>query len=133
VLTVFIDPESSVRLIGEELTRLSGGHSPSLFERRWWSQAAINLAMHNLDFKTQLFRFIDVLPSVTDDQRVVTLAREYFGSLADQVFGRRRPINRACDSRPSRTNGADVHRWLVGRRCDSGLEALVAGGQGVVG
>ena len=79
--------ESSVRRIGEELARLSGGQSPTLFERRWWSQAAINLAMHNFDFKTQLFRFIDMLPSVTDDQRVVTLAQEYFGSMAGQAFG----------------------------------------------
>ena len=79
--------EISVRQIGEELARLSGGQSPTLFERRWWSQAAINLAMHNLDFKTQLFRFIDVLPSITDDQRVVTLAQEYFGPMAAQAFG----------------------------------------------
>ena len=79
--------EPSVRRIGEELARLSAGQSPTLFERRWWSQAAINLAMHNLDFKTQLFRFIDMLPSVTDDQRVVTLAQEYFGSMAGQAFG----------------------------------------------
>jgi RHH-type transcriptional regulator, proline utilization regulon repressor / proline dehydrogenase / delta 1-pyrroline-5-carboxylate dehydrogenase len=43
--------------------------------------------MHNLDFKTQLFRFIDMLPSVADDQRVVSLAQEYFGSLASQAFG----------------------------------------------
>ena len=86
-MAVTNDLESSVRQIGEELARLSGGQSPTLFERRWWSQAAINLAMHNLDFKTQLFRFIDVLPSVTDDQRVVTLAQEYFGALADQAFG----------------------------------------------
>ena len=86
-MTVINDVESSIRLIGEELARLSGGQSPRVFERRWWSQAAINLAMHNLDFKTQLFRFIDVLPSITDDQRVVTLAQEYFGSLADQAFG----------------------------------------------
>jgi RHH-type proline utilization regulon transcriptional repressor/proline dehydrogenase/delta 1-pyrroline-5-carboxylate dehydrogenase len=79
--------ESSVRRIGEELARLSEGQSPMLFERRWWSQAAINLAMHNPDFKTQLFRFIDMLPSITDDQRVVTLAQEYFGSMADHAFG----------------------------------------------
>ena len=86
-MTVNNELESSIRQIGEELARLSGGQSPTLFERRWWSQAAINLAMHNLDFKTQLFRFIDVLPSVTDDQGVVTLAQEYFGSMAAQAFG----------------------------------------------
>src|SRR5262245_6075785 len=81
--------ESSVQQIGEELARLSAGQSPTLFERQWWSQAAINLAMHDLDFKTQLFRFIDTLPSVSDDRRVVTLAEEYFGALADQAFGLR--------------------------------------------
>ena len=86
-MSVSPELESSVRRIGEELARLSGGQSPTLFERRWWSQAAINLAMHNLDFKTQLFRFIDMLPSVADDQRVVSLAQEYFGSLASQAFG----------------------------------------------
>ena len=88
-MTVAASPEleSSVRQIGEELARLSGGQSPTLFERRWWSQAAINLAMHNLDFKTQLFRFIDMLPTITDDQRVVTLAQEYFGAMAGQAFG----------------------------------------------
>ncbi|HEX8750943.1 MAG TPA: hypothetical protein VF732_07500, partial [Nitrospira sp.] len=81
--------ESSVLRIGEEIARLSAGQSPTLFERQWWSQAAINLAMHDLDFKTQLFRFIDTLPSVSDDRRVVTLAEEYFGALADQAFGLR--------------------------------------------
>ena len=86
-MAVFRELEDSVRHIGEELARLSGGQSPTLFERRWWSQAAINLAMHNPDFKTQLFRFIDMLPSITNDQRVVTLAQEYFGSMADQAFG----------------------------------------------
>lgn len=88
-MTVSGNLESSVRRIGEQLARLSAGQSPTLFERQWWSQAAINLAMHDLDFKTQLFRFIDMLPSVADDQRVVTLAEEYFGSLADQAFGLR--------------------------------------------
>ena len=78
--------EPAVRRIGEELARLSAGRAPTLFERRWWSQAAINLAMHDVAFKTQLFRFIDVLPSVADDERVVALADEYFGSMGTEIF-----------------------------------------------
>ena len=88
-MAAFDHLESAVQHIGGELARLSAGQAPALFERQWWSQAAINLAMHDLDFKTQLFRFIDVLPSVADDQRVVTLAQEYFGATADQAFGLR--------------------------------------------
>src|SRR5262249_45341825 len=63
--------EPAVHRIGEHLARLSAGRTPTLFERRWWSQSALNMAMHDSVFKTQLFRFIDVLPSITDDEEVV--------------------------------------------------------------
>ena len=89
MMTISMNVEPAVLRIGEELARLSSGRLPALFERRWWSQAAINLAMHDMAFKTQLFRFIDMLPSVTHDERVVALAEEYFGSMASQAFGLR--------------------------------------------
>jgi RHH-type proline utilization regulon transcriptional repressor/proline dehydrogenase/delta 1-pyrroline-5-carboxylate dehydrogenase len=76
-----------VSRIGEQLARLSAGRTPSLFEGRWWSHQALNLAMHDNLFKAQLFRFIDVLPSVTDDEQVVTLAREYLGDGETALFG----------------------------------------------
>ena len=43
--------------------------------------------MQDSRFKTQLFRFIDVLPSVTDDEQVVALAREYLGDGGTALFG----------------------------------------------
>jgi RHH-type proline utilization regulon transcriptional repressor/proline dehydrogenase/delta 1-pyrroline-5-carboxylate dehydrogenase len=79
--------ELHVYRIGEQLARLSAGRTPTLFEGRWWSHQALNLAMQDSLFKTQLFRFIDVLPSVTDDEQVVTLAREYLGDGAPPLFG----------------------------------------------
>lgn len=79
--------EPRIRRIGEQLARLSAGVSPSMFDSRWWSQTAINLAMKDQRFKTQLFRFIDVLPSVADDEQVVALADEYFGESGTQIFG----------------------------------------------
>ena len=79
--------ESSVSRIGEQLARLSAGRTPTLFEGRWWSHTALNLAMHDSLFKAQLFRFIDVLPSVTDDEEVVRLAREYLGNADTALFG----------------------------------------------
>lgn len=79
--------EPRILRIGEQLARLSAGLSPSMFDSRWWSQTAINLAMKDEGFKTQLFRFIDVLPSVADDEQVVALADEYFGESGTQIFG----------------------------------------------
>jgi len=79
--------EPAIRRIGEYLAQLSAGHSPTIFEGRWWSQSAINLAMKDDAFKAQLFRFIDVLPVIDNDERVVTLAEEYFGGLSRELFG----------------------------------------------
>jgi RHH-type proline utilization regulon transcriptional repressor/proline dehydrogenase/delta 1-pyrroline-5-carboxylate dehydrogenase len=79
--------EPAILRIGECLARLSGGLSPSIFEGRWWSQSMINLAMKDNTFKTRLFRFIDVLPVLTDDERVVSLAEEYFGRSGSELFG----------------------------------------------
>ena len=85
--------ESTVHRIGEQLARLSAGRTPTVFTRHWWSHQALNLAMHDSAFKTQLFRFIDALPSVTDDEQVVTLAREYLGHGETQLFGAQWGLN----------------------------------------
>jgi RHH-type proline utilization regulon transcriptional repressor/proline dehydrogenase/delta 1-pyrroline-5-carboxylate dehydrogenase len=79
--------EPLVRRFGDQLARLSAGLAPTIFESRWWSQGVINLAMKDLTFKAQLFRFIDVLASIEDNERVVRLAEEYFGDLSRQLFG----------------------------------------------
>lgn len=79
--------ETAVRRIGLHLAQLSAGHTPTIFEGRWWSQSAINLAMKDAAFKARLFRFIDVLPVITDDERIVSLAEEYFGGASHELFG----------------------------------------------
>ncbi|QOJ33548.1 MAG: bifunctional proline dehydrogenase/L-glutamate gamma-semialdehyde dehydrogenase [Nitrospira sp.] len=85
-----LDPallEPRIRAIGEDLAHRSSGLAPGLFDSRWWSQAAINLAMKDPAFKAQLFRFIDVLPSLREDGQVVRLAEEYFGEMGANLFG----------------------------------------------
>ena len=85
-----VDPltlEPRIRAIGAQLAGLSAGHSPALFDSRWWSQATINLAMKDPSFKAQLFRFIDVLPALKQDAQVIHMAREYFGEMGEQIFG----------------------------------------------
>lgn len=79
--------EPAILRIGERLAQLSAGLSPSIFDTRWWSHSAINLAMKDPSFKTRLFHFIDVLPVIEDDERVISLAEEYFGKDSGEVFG----------------------------------------------
>ncbi|MBI3357654.1 MAG: proline dehydrogenase family protein, partial [Nitrospirae bacterium] len=79
--------EPAILRIGEQLAQLSAGLSPTIFDSRWWSQSAINLAMKDAAFKARLFHFIDVLPVVADDERVGSLAEEYFGRSRGELFG----------------------------------------------
>ena len=79
--------EPAVLRIGQHLAQLSAGRTPTVFDGRWWSHSAINLAMKDASFKTRLFHFIDVLPVIQDDERVVSLAEEYFGHEIGGLFG----------------------------------------------
>jgi RHH-type transcriptional regulator, proline utilization regulon repressor / proline dehydrogenase / delta 1-pyrroline-5-carboxylate dehydrogenase len=81
--------EPAILRIGEQLAQLSAGLSPSIFDTHWWSHSVINLAMKDASFKTRLFHFIDVLPVIEDDERVVSLAEEYFGKESGELFGLR--------------------------------------------
>lgn len=87
LMTTSSSLEPAILRIGEQLAQLSSGLSPSIFDDRWWSHSAINLAMKDTSFKTRLFHFIDVLPVIRDDERVVSLAEEYFGRENSELFG----------------------------------------------
>lgn len=116
--------EPAIRRIGEQLARLSAGRAPTLFNRRWWSQAAMNLAMHDSAFKTQLFRFIDVLPSVADDARVVTLAHEYLGDVSAQIFGAQWGLHAVAATRL----GARLTGKAIRSQVEQMARSFIAGG-----
>ncbi|GKS58807.1 bifunctional protein PutA [Nitrospira sp.] len=71
--------EHSIHEIGRALVRASAGEAPALFDHRRWSQTLLDWAMKDARFKVQLFRFVDVLPSLTTDEQVARLIEEYFG------------------------------------------------------
>ncbi|MBM4133092.1 MAG: aldehyde dehydrogenase family protein [Nitrospira sp.] len=73
--------EAATLRIGRMLAAQSAGHVPSLFDRRWWSSSLLDWCMRNETFKVQLFRFVDVLPSLNNDAQVARLAEEYFAGL----------------------------------------------------
>ncbi len=72
------DLEAAIRLIGQTLAARSAGRSPTLFDRRRWSSTLLDWCMKDETFKVQLFRFIDVLPSLRTDDQIARLAEEYF-------------------------------------------------------
>ena len=63
---------------GMEIFRLMEDRPPAIFDRKLWIGKVMSLAMENPAFRLALFRFIDVLPTLTTSQQLSRHTREYF-------------------------------------------------------
>src|SRR2546422_5986195 len=78
------DIESAVRQRGEQiLTLMDAADAPSLFSKKGFYGALMDWAMRDEQFKTQLFRFVDVLPMLNTSAEVSRHLKQYLGD--DQV------------------------------------------------
>lgn len=72
------DLEATVRQWGEKIfTKVEATGPPSFFTKKGWSGAMMDWAMRDERFKTQLFRFVDVLPTLTSSGEVSRHLKEY--------------------------------------------------------
>ena len=64
---------------GEEiLKRMESQSKISLFSKDFWYGSIMDWSMKNDKFKTNMFRFVDVLPSLNSGEEVSTHLKEYF-------------------------------------------------------
>ena len=68
---------------GKEFFGSISGEKPSLFNKGAWMGKAMDWAMQNEQFKIQMFRFVDVFPSLTTPKLLTDHIREYFGEEKD--------------------------------------------------
>src|SRR5258705_4302934 len=74
------DIEPKVRRYGEQLFALmDAAEPPSLFSKKGFYGALMEWAMRYEHFKTQLFRFVDVLPTLSSASEVARHLKEYLG------------------------------------------------------
>ncbi|HNP29362.1 MAG TPA: proline dehydrogenase family protein [Nitrospirales bacterium] len=73
--------ESDVRRFGQTLVERAHHHSPGFWDHRWWTSLLLDWGTRDEKFKVQLFRFIDVLPSLQTDAQFVRILKEYFQDL----------------------------------------------------
>lgn len=70
--------------LGSEI--LSGkAESKSLFNKDWWYGKIMDMSMKSPKFKTQMFRFVDVLPYLNDNEDVAKHLKEYFSEDGAQM------------------------------------------------
>ena len=77
--------ELNARIVarGRALFSAISGEKPSLFDTSSWTGKVVDWSMQNEQFKIQLFRFVDVFPSLTTPRQLTDHIREYFGAEKD--------------------------------------------------
>lgn len=77
--------QSQIEAKGQEIFKTVGGDSQSLFNKDWWYGKIMDWSMRNPAFKTQMFRFVDVLPTLNSGSDVARHLKEYFAEEGDSL------------------------------------------------
>ncbi|MCE3009354.1 MAG: L-glutamate gamma-semialdehyde dehydrogenase [Pseudobdellovibrionaceae bacterium] len=81
-----MDTQAQIQARGEEiLKRMEGQSKVSLFSKDFWYGSIMDWSMKNEQFKTQMFRFVDVLPSLNSGNEVARHLKEYFSEGGEQL------------------------------------------------
>ena len=125
--------EGELDAVARRLAVAGDGSQVGAFHLGWWSEQMLEWAFTHPQFKTQLFRFVDVFPRCRDAADVLRHLSEYFDGVpvpravqlgldvAEQV-----PLGRVVSATVARRNvrrmarqfivGEDAHRALAGLR-----------------
>lgn len=78
--SVQIDIEERIREHGEKIFALiDAAEPPSLFSRKGFYGTLMEYSMRDEKFKTQMFRFVDVLPTLASNAEIARHLNEYLG------------------------------------------------------
>ncbi len=72
------DLETRIHKTGTGLHQMMGEGTPSFFHRAYWTSKMLEWCMQNESFKTELFRFVDVFPSLSRPETIAGHLHEYF-------------------------------------------------------
>jgi RHH-type proline utilization regulon transcriptional repressor/proline dehydrogenase/delta 1-pyrroline-5-carboxylate dehydrogenase len=109
-----VQVETGVREWGAKIfSRVETAGTPALFTRKGLQGALMDWAMRDERFKTQLFRFVDVLPTLTSSSEISRHLKEYLDPESVDLS----PTLRAA------LNASSGASWLLG----AGIKAQVTG------
>jgi RHH-type proline utilization regulon transcriptional repressor/proline dehydrogenase/delta 1-pyrroline-5-carboxylate dehydrogenase len=78
--------QAQIRAKGEEIMkRMENQSKVSLFSKDFWYGSIMDWSMKNEQFKTQMFRFVDVLPSLQSGGEVARHLKEYFAQSGEDL------------------------------------------------
>lgn len=70
--------EQEIARLGKEVFQRMKGQTPSVFRKDYWSGKMMEWSMKDEAFKIEMFRFVDVFPTLKDHVQVAEHLQEYF-------------------------------------------------------
>ena len=70
--------EQEIFKTGSQLLKHAEKHNSKFFKKNWWYKKMLSWTIKDPLLKTQLFRFIDVLPRLSTDEQFLSHFKEYF-------------------------------------------------------
>ena len=113
----------SIQHIGQTLAKHSETSHPSILSQRWWNELLMDWGMRDEHFKVQLFRFVDVLPTLKTDEQFSRLLAEYFGGTPILPP----PIKWSLHKLPTSWVGAHVGAIVLRRQFTRMAQTFMAG------
>lgn len=78
--------QTAIRAKGELIFKcMEEADGVSIFNKDWWYGRIMEWSMKNEHFKTQMFRFVDVLPYLESSSEVAKHLKEYFAEKGDEL------------------------------------------------
>jgi RHH-type proline utilization regulon transcriptional repressor/proline dehydrogenase/delta 1-pyrroline-5-carboxylate dehydrogenase len=72
--------QNKIKARGMDIFRRMEASPPAVFDRKWWAGRVLEAVMDNPRLKMQLFRFIDVFPTLSSPEQIAGHLREYFAA-----------------------------------------------------
>src|SRR3990172_13284841 len=119
------DIEKRIREVGNRIYSEAMNSTPSIFDKIKWEGKVLEWAMKDEHFKTQLFRFIDVLPSLKNDYAVIRILKEYFSGESIDMLG---IFKLGADDIPARGLMAKAAARAIRTNIKGFARQLIAGG-----
>src|SRR4051794_668633 len=77
--------QAKIEELGLQIFEIMGAESKSIFNSDYWYGKVMEWSMKNEHFKTQMFRFVDVLPYLTTSAEVTRHLKEYFAEGGEEI------------------------------------------------
>src|SRR5260370_3573070 len=123
--------QSEIEQRGAHILELVDKHPESIVSKAGFYQRMMALSMRNERFKVQMFRFVDVLPSLRNSGEIVQHLEEYFGGMRDgfapviQSGVRVARIVPWISAFILRRNGCGMGRqFIAGKNCEDVMKTL---------